>query len=340
MRVFRGLRGPARPPRRTVVTVGVFDGVHRAHQRLIRATVRLARRRHGTSVVVTFDPDPATILNPGQAHPALMPLEARLAQLRSLGVDAVWILPFTRRFSRMRARQFIERILVRRLLATALIVGETFAFGRHRAGGLAMLQAVGRTRGMRVIPLREVRQGGAPISSSRIRQLIAQGRLAQTRRLLGYVPTLYGVVVPGAGRGRRLGFPTANLRMRSDVLPPHGVYAVAVHDLARPRRRWRGVTPPPSGVRGTRTAGRGPLAFGRPLGGGVMNLGVRPTFGPSPVVCEVHLLNFSGTLLGRSVAVALLGRLRGERCFANPAALIRQIRLDLQRARRLLRRSA
>src|SRR3989338_484320 len=136
MRVLRGLRGPARPPRRTVVTVGVFDGVHRAHERLILAAVRLAHDRQGTSVAVTFDPDPAVVLHPAQAHPALMPLEARLARLRSLGVDAVWILPFTKRFSRMRARRFVEEVLLRRLRATALIVGETFAFGRHRTGHL------------------------------------------------------------------------------------------------------------------------------------------------------------------------------------------------------------
>ena len=312
MRILRGLRAAARPPRRSVVTVGVFDGVHRAHQRLIRSAVGMARRLDGTSVVITFDPDPQAVLDPGHAQPALMPLEARLARLRELGVDWAWVIPFTTRFARMSAAQFIRRLLIRRLHARRLVVGETFAFGRGRRGDLAILRALGPAHGMRIVPVREIRLGGAPISSSRIRQLIARGHLAQARRLLGADPSLYGVVVRGTGRGRRLGFPTANLRLISEVLPPRGVYAVAVHDLAHPRRSWRGV----------------------------MNLGIRPTFGPGPLVCEVHLLDFSGTLRGRRVAVSVLARLRNERCFPSPRSLVRQIRRDLGWARRLFRRAA
>ena len=337
MRVIRGLSAVAHPPLRAVVTVGVFDGVHRAHQRLIRSTVGMARRLKGTSVVVTFDPDPQTVLDPGHAQPALMPLEARLARLCALGVDWVWVIPFTKRFARMRAEQFIREVLIRRLHACGLVVGETFAFGRGRRGGLKILQALGSAHGMQVVPVREIRVGGLPISSSRIRQLIASGQLANARRLLGDAPVLYGVVVPGAGRGRRLGFPTANLRMLSEVLPPRGVYAVLVRRLDG-SGAWRGATPPPSGVREMRTAGRGPLAFGEPLGGGVMNLGVRPTFGPGPLVCEVHLLNFSGALRGHRVALLLLARLRNERCFPSPRSLIRQIRQDLRRTRRIFAR--
>jgi riboflavin kinase/FMN adenylyltransferase len=151
------------------------------------------------------------------------------------------------------------------------------------------------------------------VSSSRIRRLIASGQLSRARALLGYAPTLYGIVERGTGRGRRLGMPTANLRLDSRVLPPQGVYAVILRDVAA-HRSWRGV----------------------------MNLGVRPTFGPGPLVCEVHLLGFPGRLLGRSVAVSLLARLRGERCFPSPAALTRQVERDVRRARRLfqLRRPA
>ena len=299
-----------RPPRRVIVTVGVFDGVHIAHQRLIRTTVRLARRLRGTSVVITFDPDPQRVLDPAHAAPALMPLDARVATLKALGVDRVWVIPFTKRFARLTAEQFIRRVLVRRLGTAALVVGDAFVFGKSRQGNMTVLRALGPSCGMRVVPVRAVRRGGAVVSSSRIRRLISDGRLAEARRLLGRPPTLYGVVVRGAGRGRRLGFPTANIRLIPQIVPPQGVYAVAVRRRDG-RRIWRGV----------------------------MNLGIRPTFGPGPVVCEVHLLGFSGTLLGQSVSILLLARLREERCFPSWHALIRQVRRDIARARRVFARS-
>ena len=310
-RVLVGAGAIRRPPVRAVVTVGVFDGVHLAHQRLLRATVSLARRLKGTSVAVTFDPDPQTVLHPAQAHPSLMPLTARIAQLRALGLDWIWVLPFTPQFARMTPTRFIDRILVQRLRARALIVGERFVFGRGRSGDMRLLRSLSASRGLRVIPVPQVLRGGEPISSSRIRALIARGRLAEARRLLGRAPELYGVVVRGMGRGRHLGFPTANLRLLSQVVPPRGVYAVRVLALRRHASLAR-------------------------LSDGVMNLGIRPTFGPGPQVCEVHLLNFSGALLGRQVAIALVGRLRGERCFPSVAALSRQIARDRSRARRLL----
>ena len=309
MRVFIGLAALPHPPRRAVVTVGVFDGVHRAHQRLIRSTVRLARRLHGTSVVVTFHPDPHAVLDPNHAAPALMPLQARLAALRGLGVDWVWIIPFTRSFATVRAETFIRRLLIGRLRTTALIVGASFAFGRNRRGSLATLRAAAPAGHMRVIAVNELRLGGAPISSSRIRRLIASGRLAAAKRLLTQPPALYGTVVRGSGRGKRLGCPTANIRLSASTLPPRGVYAVMV-ETASNRHRYRGV----------------------------MNLGVRPTFGPGPLVCEAHLLDFAGRLTGRDVTVSLMARLRGERCFPSPEALARQVRRDVVRARRLLTR--
>lgn len=337
MRVFTGLAALPHPPRRAVVTVGVFDGVHRAHQRLIRSTVRLARRLRGTSVVVTFNPDPHAVLDPAHAPPALMPLQARLEALGGLGVDWVWVIPFTRAFAMVPAETFIRRLLIGRLRAAALIVGESFAFGRNRRGTLATLRAAAPEGGMQVIAVTELRLGGASISSSRIRRLIADGRLADAQRLLTRPPALYGTVVRGAGRGKPLGFPTANIRLQASTRPPRGVYAVAVETASR-RHRYRGVTPPPIRVRGTRTVAGRNFASGELIGGGVMNLGVRPTFGPGPLVCEVHLLGFSGRLTGRDVTVSLLARLRGERCFPSPEALARQVRRDVSRARRLFAR--
>lgn len=301
MRVLRGLEAAARPPARAVVTVGVFDGVHRAHQHLLRLTARMAGRMRGTSIAVTFDPDPHVVLHPAHPPLALMPLDERLRYIRATGVERVWVIPFTRAFSRITAEAFVRRLLIERLHARVLIVGETFAFGRNRRGDMAVLQSLGHRHEMRIVPVTPIRSGGAPISSSRIRALIHDGRLAQARRLLGRPPALYGRVVRGAGRGRRFGIPTANLQLIPQVLPPQGVYAVRVAEHP-----------------------------------GVMNLGTRPTFGPGPVVCEVHLLAYAGSLLGKRLAVSVLRRLRGERCFPSPQALIRQVRRDLARAKRLL----
>jgi riboflavin kinase/FMN adenylyltransferase len=306
MRVVTGLTVP-RPPRPAVVTVGVFDGVHRAHRSLVASTVRLAKRLKGTSVVVTFYPDPHAVLDPHRAPPALMSLDARLESLRRLGVDRVWVIRFTRAFARLSADTFVRRHL-RRLAPAALLVGETFVFGRNRRGNMATLRSLARATGMRVIAVREIRRGGAPISSSRIRRLIAAGRLSDARALLGRRPALYGTVVRGAGRGRRLGFPTANVRIAAGALPPRGVYAVR-------------------------------LEAGERVNHGVMNLGVRPTFGPGPLVCEVHLLRARRSLRGRKVTVTLVSRLRGERCFSSPEALVRQVRQDVRRARSVLART-
>ena len=308
-RVLTGLNVVAHPPTAAVVTVGVFDGVHVAHQQLIRATVQLADRSGGTSVAVTFDPDPQVVLDPAHAEAALMPLEARVATLQALGLDWVWVIPFTRRFARMTAEQFIRRFLVHRLHARALVIGEAFVFGKNRQGDMDVLRRFGPSYGIRIVSVRQVHRLGSSVSSSRIRRLIGRGGLAQARRLLGRPPALYGVVVRGAGRGRRLGFPTANIRLIPQAIPPCGVYAVAVRSEAR-----------------------------RLVRRGVMNLGIRPTFGPGPMVCEVHLLGFGGTLLGRSVAVSVLARLRDERCFPSWQALRQQVRRDIARARRVFAR--
>ena len=306
MRVLTGLNAVRQPPSRAVVAVGVFDGVHRAHQRVIRRAVREAKHLHGTSVVVTFDPDPQEVLDPARAQPQLMPLQARLRALEALGVDWVWVIPFTKSFARMSPDTFVRRVLFRRLRAAVLVVGEAFVFGRNRLGDMELLRRLGSSAGMRVIAVPSMLLAGERISSSRIRRLIALGRLAQARALLGRPPALYGTVVRGAGRGHRLGFPTANIELSSHVLPPRGVYAVRVAAAVRAPRP------------------------------GVMNLGVRPTFGSGPLTCEVHLLDFSGTLRNASLDLALLTRLRGERCFSSAEALRRQIARDVMRAHRMI----
>ncbi len=287
----------------------MFDGVHLGHQRLIRAAIRLARRLRTASLVLTFDPDPQTVLAPTQAQPRLMPLAARMRLMRTLGIDRIRVIPFTRAFSRFSAEQFVRAILVHRLRAACVVVGENFAFGRARRGNVGVLRSLGRRDGLRVVVVPPVMRGGAPVSSSRIRRLLEEGRVSDANRLLGRPAQLAGVVVRGDRRARQLGFPTANLRVSNELLPPRGVYQVRLEAGGRCHE-------------------------------GLMNLGVRPTFAPppsalrpQPLVCEVHLVGFRGNLYGRSVTVHLLRRLRGERRFESAQALIRQIRRDLLRVR-------
>ncbi len=331
MRVLRGVGAlPAarsRPALRgAVVTIGMFDGMHAAHQRLIHTTVDFARRLRRPSVVITFSPDPQVVLSPAQAPPALMPLDVRVRHLDALGVDAVWIVTFTRRFSRMTAERFLRRVVIERLRAAALVVGEEFMFGRDRQGSAALLRDVGAQEGLQVRLVRSIRRGGAPISSSRIRRLITAGHLADATDLLGHPPALYGRVVRGAGRATRLGFPTANLHLVPQALPPPGVYAVAVRGSR------------PGGCRAPDPAvdGRACWCHPRGLWGGAMNLGVRPTFGPGPMTCEVHLLDDAGRLRGHALELLLIARLRDERRFETPEALAAQVRRDITRARGLL----
>lgn len=294
------------PPRnRSVVTIGMFDGVHLGHQRLVRETRRLAEALGAESVALTFDPDPQAILTPGRAQPYLMPLAVRVGVLASLGLDRVDVIRFTRAFSNMPAEEFIERILVKRLASAGVVVGENFAFGKGRRGDLALLRQAGRRHGMRIMVVPPVKRAGAVVSSSRIRALVSRGALREAGRLLGRPVQLYGTVVRGAGRARRLGFPTANVHLEPEVcLPPLGVYRV---DLQHGRRRDPGL----------------------------MNLGVRPTFstgnGHAPVVCEVHVPAFRGTLYWRRVRIDVLQRLRAERRFPSAQALTQQIRRDLRR---------
>ncbi|MBI4596834.1 MAG: bifunctional riboflavin kinase/FMN adenylyltransferase [Candidatus Omnitrophica bacterium] len=337
-RIFRGWRALRGLPRRTVVTIGVFDGVHLAHQRLIRATVRLAKRLQAASVIITFDPDPHHVLDPQHAPPSLMSPSARLQALAALGVDVIWVIPFSRSFARLSAKAFTERFVFRRLRAAAVILGEGFVFGRNRQGTMDTLRQLARQCSVRVIAVAHVRRQGAVVSSSRIRRLIARGSISAARSLLGRPPSLEGVVIRGAGRGAWLGFPTANIRLIPQAVPPHGVYAVMLEDLRR-HRRWKGVTPPPVAIRRRRIASlkRWPLC-GHAAGGGVMNFGVRPTFGGGPAVCEVHLFRDPGRLLGRRVIVWLIAPLRREQRFPSVEALQRQMRHDRARAQRLLAR--
>ena len=298
--------GVGAPP---FLAIGTFDGLHRGHRAVIRCMLAQARQAGVPAVALTFTPHPVAVLRPGQAPPLLADYDERAARIAETGVDALVELPFTRALAAVKPAAFVETYLCGRAEARRVFVGADFTFGAGGAGtpeGLAVLGRQACGMATMVVPL--LHNGGAPISSTRIRQALRDGKPGLAARLLGRPFTMDGTVVEGDRRGRTIGFPTANLLPRAEmVLPALGVYAVRV------------------GIDGA-----------PPMLPAVANLGHRPTVGGAQLRLEVHLLEYEGDLYGRRLTVALIRRLRGERRFANVAALRQQIGRDAARAAALL----
>jgi riboflavin kinase/FMN adenylyltransferase len=284
------------------VAVGEFDGVHLGHRKVIA----------DNDTVLTFEPHPAVVVHPERAPKLLTSLAVKAELIAGLGVAELVVIPFDQGFALQSPQEFIDHVLVERLGATHVAVGDNFRFGRDASGHTDLLQADGRFS-VRVQSL--VEAGGETISSTRIRRLVGEGQVEAAQRLLGAPFRIRGEVVSGDRRGRRLGFPTANLIPDPTlVLPAHGVYAC------------RSTVPDPGGGPGAR---RSFLA--------ATNVGVRPTFGDgSAVNVETFLLDFSGDLYGETIEVEFLHRLRGERRFGGVEALVAQMNADVAETRRRL----
>lgn len=296
---------------RLAITVGVFDGMHRGHLRLLAATVETARRLAAEPTVVTFDPHPDLVLR-GAPPPLLCDPGERLALIARAGVTHIAVEPFTPELRAESADRFVERLRATRTLV-ALVMTPESAFGHDRQGTPAYLAGLGAAAGFEVVVVPQLQVGGEPISMTRIRLALAAGRLSLAARLLGRTPDVVGTVVRGAGRGRLLGRPTANLALDDGVaLPPDGVYAV--------RASWGGADP---------------LDEVRRVDG-VASLGTRPTFDETDRLLEVHLLDAREDLYGVRLRVEFVRRQRGIRRFASAAALVAQMDRDAARARQLL----
>jgi riboflavin kinase/FMN adenylyltransferase len=292
---------------RPCVAVGNFDGVHRGHQALVARAVAAAAEGGGTAVVLTFDPHPARVVAPEAAPSALMTLEQKAETLVRLGIQAMAVLPFTPAVAAASPQDFAAGVLHRDLGAAAVVVGTNFRFGHGRSGDVAVLRRHGEAAGFRVVEVAPVIVDGERVSSSRIREALARGDARRAAALLGRPHCIEGRVVPGDGRGRTIGVPTANLQPVNETLPALGVYAAWC---------WRG---------GARTAAAA-----------VVNVGRRPTFGGGAVSVEAHLLDFAGDLYGDVMALSFVARLREEKAFAGPDALVAQIREDVRAARDVL----
>jgi riboflavin kinase/FMN adenylyltransferase len=308
MRLFHGTDSAsiARP---TVLTLGVFDGLHLGHQLIMRTVVERARALGAVPTAITFDPHPRAVLHPESAPPLLQTFDQKIEAFGVLGLEQTIVIRFNREFAQVRAEDFLREVVRDRLQAREVYLGRGFAFGHNREGNIELLRKVSSQLGFRAEEVREVRLRGQRISSSRIRGLLALGQVNLARRMLGRPYGVEGRVVRGRERGRTLGFPTANLRPQNRVIPRHGVYVTATLIEGQWRRS-------------------------------VTNVGTRPTFetATEPSV-ETYVMNWSGDLYGDVVRVRFLHRLRDESKFASVDDLKRRIEHDLMRARAYFERS-
>jgi riboflavin kinase/FMN adenylyltransferase len=290
---------------RPILSLGNFDGVHLGHQEILKRVVEEARERQGTSLVLTFHPHTLAVLRPDRPLALLISLREKLFLFASLGIQGVLLQRFTLPFSRLSAEEFVQRYLVEAVGVEKIIVGHNVSFGHKGAGRAETLERLGRELGFEVEIVGPVMAGGREVSSTAVRTLLSAGEMRGVAQLLGRVYTVTGRVEKGFQRGRGIGFPTANLRPRVDLLLPNGVYAVTVE--------VGGIQVP-----------------------GVANVGVNPTFGGNRRTIEAHLFDFSADLYGQRLRVGFVERLRGERKFPSVQDLVRQIQDDASRARALL----
>ncbi len=284
-----------------VVAVGNFDGVHLGHQAIFRETAALAAEKSARGLVLTFSAHPVSTLKPDKTPGIVMALEDRLHFASRLGIEAALVLPFDRETADLTAEEFVHRILVSTLGARAVVSGKNWRFGKNRTGDLKLLGGLGKIHGFSVSGIPPVLLDGAPVSSTRVRGNLAQGEVELAGKLLGRPHFVRGSVIPGAGRGRNLGFPTINLDCGKTVLPARGVYSGAFF--------YDGVT-----------------------GAAAVNVGTRPTFGPGQQVLEAHLIGVKEDLYDRQVTVSFLKRLRDELPFTDENSLISQISEDVKNA--------
>lgn len=304
MQVIRGLHNLRAEHRGCVATIGNFDGVHLGHQAVFRNLRKRAEAFGLPTTVVTFEPQPQEFFAPDAAPARLTRMREKLQALKDAGIDRVVLLEFGRKLASMSARQFVQQLLVDGLDVKFLYVGDDFRFGRARVGDIKLLRQVGEAHGFEVANMNTFMDGEARVSSTRIREALAQGDLDMAERNLGRPYQICGRVAHGDARGRTIGFPTANIDLHRKVSPVHGVFAVMLHGLAE------GSLP------------------------GVANIGNRPTVkGDSRYLLEVHLFDFSRVIYGEHVQVEFCKWLRDERRFESFDALRQQIERDAAQAR-------
>lgn len=306
MRIIRNLAELKSLAGKSVVTIGNFDGVHLAHQKLLRAVVEVARAESAVPVAVTFEPHPIKLLAPPHAPKLLTPLERKAHFIEATGIERLVVLPFSRQLARLSPLEFVREILVAGLRTISVHVGPNFRFGYRQSGDVEVLRELARREGFRLGVLPTLKVRGEQASSTRIRELLSLGRVNLAARLLGRPFALYGPIVAGLGAGRKHTVPTLNLAPVEEQTPRIGVYV-------------------------TRTR------LGGQAHDSVTNVGHKPTFGDHRLTVETFLLNYSGAMAETEMEIEFLFRLRDEMKFQNPAILKIQILEDARRTLKFFR---
>lgn len=300
MKVLRSVEAAAGRCPRAVVAVGNFDGVHRGHGAIIEQAMDRSRMLGAPCMVVTFDPHPQLVIGRKPSLPVLTPTDRKLELLSRYEIDAVLVIPFTLAFSRIEAESFVKTTYVDTLAIQEIIVGYSHNFGRYGHGDRLLLERLSERYGFTTHIVQPIQVEGSSVNSSQIRALLSAGEITAAERMLGHPYAIAGTVVRGDGRGSQMRFPTANLEPHDPnaLVPKRGVYAVRV------------------------------LLDGKSFNG-VMNIGIRPTFGQDVEHCEVHILDFEGDLYDRSIEVEFVERIRDEKRFSSIEALKDQISKDV-----------
>ncbi len=288
------------------LTLGIFDGVHVAHQKIIRRVIEKAKQAGGTSCVVTFDPHPLEVLNPKDAPNLLTATEKKTQLIKGLGVEALCLIRFTREFANIEARSFVTDFLIGTLRMKSIIVGYDWRFGKNRKGDIHLLREMSKEDGYDVEQVRGVKVEGQLVSSTLIRELVLKGDLQLAAKCLGRKYSITGVIVGGERLGREMGFPTANIEPHHEAIPPDGIYAVWVE------------------VAGMRKPG-------------TLNIGYRPTVSSGKRrTIEVHIMDFYHDVYGEQIEVTFVEKLREEKKCPSMEALTDQIKKDVEKARHIL----
>jgi riboflavin kinase/FMN adenylyltransferase len=307
MRITRGIPHSSLVEGGCVATIGNFDGVHLGHQMIINNLVEQGQKLGLPAVVVVFEPHPLEYFKASEAPSRLTRLREKIAHLKALPVDLVMLLRFSEQLANLEPEDFVRNYLVDGLTVRLLVVGDDFRFGKQRRGDFELLQSLGAVHGFTVSDSATLLNDGQRISSTAIRQVLEAGDLDQARQLLGRPYSVCGRVVHGDGRGRQLGFPTANIQLFRKKSPVRGVFAITAEGLSE-----------------------------QPIPG-VANVGIRPTVGGDQrVLLEAHLFDFDEDLYGKQVEIIFQQRIREERTFASIQQLTEQIGKDAQQARQLL----
>jgi len=307
MDIYNNLADIKEPFAESFVTIGNFDGVHLGHHMLFSEVVSRAFQKQGTSIVVTFEPHPLQVIRPEIGIKLISTYEQKVEMISLAGIDVLVVIPFTRDFAATRAETFVDDVLIKAIGVKELVVGYDYAFGKGRQGNIAFLKEQGRQKGFPVTVVEPYYVDDMLVSSSKIRELVREGRMMDVKTLLGRSYQIRGTVQEGKKRGGPVvGFKTANLHLsEEDLCPKHGVYVTQV-------------------------------VYAGKCYGGVLNIGYNPTFGENRLAAETHIFNFNQEIYGKKIKINLLKYLRGEKKFSGPEELAGQIREDIREAKEIL----